>query len=437
MRKLLRTLALFALLVALGTLCNFAACLIDTPTMRQNAAQGARMLADQSSQPELVGGFSSARLDNFTAVLILKTAAYTGPESLAMRAMGGMRTDMRAQEGADLWDAWYAFCEVADGSASPTGVGLSYSRYWHGTILPLRLLLCVLNLSNIQMLLYFAQLALLLLAALLMQRRGLTRLLPGFAAAYFLMMPGAMGVCLQYAPVSLITLLACCAVLAWHDQLHRAVGLPGFFALVGLAVNYFDLLTFPLVSLGFPLVLSLCIRLCEESPKARGLSRLVLHAIACCAAWGIGYGGMWAAKWLLTALFIGPQWLEGIREQAMLRLSSGGGEGFAARLDAMRMNIAVISDKTAYRLLLPCVAALTAACTAFRIGRLHRDAQRARFDSRILALLIPFALPFAWMLAMANHVCDHYYYTYRILACAVLAVYALLTYAFASDEKKT
>lgn len=437
MSKLLRTLALFALLVAMGTLCNFAACLIDTPAMRQNAAQGARMLADQGSQPELVGGFSSARLDNFTAVLILKTAAYTGPESLPMRALGGMRTDMLAPEGADLWNQWYAFCEVADGSQSPTGVGLSYSRYWHGTMLPLRLLLCVLNLSNIQMLLYFAQLALLLLTALLMQRRGLTRLLPGFAAAYFLMMPGAMGVCLQYAPVSLITLAACCAVLAWHDQLHCAVGLPGFFALVGLVTNYFDLLTFPLVSLGFPLVLSLCIRLCGESPDTRGLPRLILHAIACCAAWGVGYGGMWAIKWLFTALFLGPQWLAGVGEQAMLRLSSGGGEGLAARLDAMRLNIAVISDKTAYRLLLPFVAMLTAACTAFRIGRLRRDGFGTRFDFRVLALLIPAALPFAWMLVMANHVADHYYYTYRILAFAALAAYALLAYALAPDKKKT
>ena len=72
----------FALLLACVVLClgaNFLAFTIDTPDMRRNAWQGCLMLGEQGSTPQTIGGFKSSQLDNFTAVLILKTAAYTGP----------------------------------------------------------------------------------------------------------------------------------------------------------------------------------------------------------------------------------------------------------------------------------------------------------------------------------------------------------------------
>ena len=74
--------ALAVLLTAILCIAmNAAAFLIDTPTMRENAWQGTAMLCQEGGVPEMVGGFKSSQLDNFTAVLILKTAAYTGPET--------------------------------------------------------------------------------------------------------------------------------------------------------------------------------------------------------------------------------------------------------------------------------------------------------------------------------------------------------------------
>ena len=256
--RVVRGLSLLVATVFLCISCNMLAFTIDTKQMRDNAWQGCLMLGEQGATPQHIGGFRSSQLDNFTSVLILKTAGYVGPESLMEKAFSGFRVDMYPQEGQSEWDA---FCNYAFGEESPTGGGMGYSRYWHGYTLPLRLMLCVLDTANLQMLLYFAQLALLCLVLFQMKGRGLGQLIPGFFLSYFLLMPFTSSICLQYVPVSLLMLIACMLILKWDEAIEHALTLPAFFAVLGILTNFYDILTFPLVSLGFPLVLLLALRM--------------------------------------------------------------------------------------------------------------------------------------------------------------------------------
>ena len=416
MSKALRAALLLLAAVLLAIACNTAAFFIDTPALRENAAQAAAMLGEQQAVPELVGGFKSAQLDNYTSVLIVKTAAYVGHEPLAQKALGGFRRDVPAAEGQSEWDAYACY---EDGDTVPIS-GLNYSRYWHGYTLPLRLLLCVLNLSNIQMLLLFAQLALLMAVALLMARRSLSALIPGFFTAWFLMMPAALGLCLQYAPVSLLTLAACAALLAWPERIGRFTGLPAFFALIGMATSYFDLLTFPLVSLGYPLVLLLALRLDARTDSRR----LWLEAVACCAAWGMGWAGMWALKWLLNAAVFGAAYVwESIFGQTLLRLSLDADGTAISRLDALRVNANVLLGKRSYQLL------IAAAALSSLLAGLHGAHRHGRIALRreVLVLLLPLAAGVLWFLVLANHTYQHYYFAYRTLTVSFFALYALLT----------
>ena len=408
--------ALCALLAAV-LLCiaaNFLAFTIDTKDMRDHAWQGCLMLGEQMSTPQTIGGFLSAQLDNYTGVLILKTAGYVGPESLTEKAFGGLRVDMPAQEGQSDWDA---YCNYEFGELSPTGGGADYSRYWHGYTLPLRLLLCVLDVANLQMLLYFAQLALLLAVLHLMDRRGLRRLIPGFFLSFFLLMPFSSSICLQYVPVTMLMLLSSVCVLLGDRQIDRAVGMPAFFALLGLLTNYLDLLTFPLVSLGYPLLLLLVLRMRRgESGKS-----LFCTTALCGIGWALGYGGMWALKWLINALVFGWQMLGNVFAQIGLRASDNGGT--ISRVAVLMENLGVILDKKSYLLLL----LLCAAVTLVPAGRAIVRRQGIRLDLRALSLLLPAAAVCLWYIVMANHAHDHTYFTYRSMTVAVFSAFACLS----------
>ncbi len=414
MKKAMRGLCLLLCAVILCVAANVLAFTIDSPDMRDHVWQGCLMLGEQQSTPQTIGGFLSAQLDNFTGVLILKTAGYVGPESLTQKAFGGFRVDMPAKEGQSEWDA---FCAYEFGERSPTGGGMGYARYWHGYTLPLRLLLCVLDVANLQMLLYFAQLVLFILVLHLMNRRGLGRLMPGFFLAYFLLMPFSASICLQYVPVTMLMLAACTCVLLWDERLERAVGMPAFFALLGLLTNYFDLLTFPLVSLGYPLVLLLALRM-QRGERGRSLFCI---AALCGVSWALGYGGMWALKWLLNGLVFGWQTIYGIFTQIGLRASDNGGE--ISRIAVLLENFGVILAKKSYLLLILLCAAVTLAPAVKAITRRRGLA----LNLRALNLLLPAAAVCLWYVVLANHSFDHTYFTYRSVTVAVLSGFACLS----------
>jgi len=416
--RILRGAGLFFAVVILCILSSAAAPLIDTASLRDNAAQGTAMLRDEYPVPKMVGGFKSAQLDNYTAVLMVKTAAYTGPESYLHKAFGGMRTDMPAADGQSEWEA---YCTYADGALSPTQ-GLSYTRYWHGYTLPLRLLLCVLNLANIQMLLYFVQTAMLVYVIILMNKRGLSAVIPAFFTAYFLMMPFVMGVCLQFMTVSLPMLAACILLLKWDDAIICIFSMPAFFAALGVFTNYVDLLTFPLASLGFPLILLLALRL----KKGDSLARLTLLCIACCISWGVGFGGMWALKWIITGACFGWERLHSIISQIFLRVSTESNGVAFTRMDAVKMNLDVILSKSSYLLIL----LISGGISLYPAAKELLLEKNLHIDLRSLVMLIPFAAPFAWYIVMANHSVDHTYYTYRILTICVFAGLSLAALLF-------
>ena len=417
MKRLKRSLLSLLLLVALCVACSFASALIDTPRMRENAAESCALLCEEGATPELAGGFKSSQADNFTAVLILKTAAYTGGETLLQRAFGGFRTDLPAGEGEDAWEA---FCTYADGRMSSTG-GLSYSRYWHGYILPLRILLCFFSYSNIRMLLYALQTALFALVLILADRRALAPLVPGFIAAFLLTMPAVTGLCIQFVPVSLLSLGGSAFLLSAGGK-PDAPSRPLCFAALGILTAWLDLLTAPTLTLSLPLVFTLAMALRERGTSS-GILRL---ALGCCAGWGLGYAGMWAFKWVLNGLVFGPGYTAGVFSQIALRLSGQSGGVSFSRLEAFRRNASILFGKPAYLALL---AAAVLCSIAFALRGRRRPERRA------LVLLIPGAAALLWMLMTPNHIWDHAYYTCRNLAGFVFSALACLGCAAGSDSR--
>lgn len=413
-----RAASVLAAVVALCVGMNMLAPLIDTPAMRVHAAEGVDMIYGQGATPQLVGGFKSAQLDNYTAALMVKTAAYTGREALLRRMFGGYRVDALGEDGGQDWGT---FCTYVPGESVSAGI-IHYERYWHGYTLPLRLALCVMNLANIQMVLLFVQMVLMLDVLRLMEKRGLRAWIPGFGVAVFLQMPFATGICLQYVPVTLLTFAACEAVLRYEEAIRRGIGLGAFFALLGILTNYADLLTAPLVVLGFPLVLLMLTAL--RSGKSAG--ELLQCCVLSCAAWGVGYGGMWLFKGLIDGLVFGSRAVTDMLNQVKLRVSTDADGEIISRLEALRVNLGVILDKQAYRLLLAGTALGGLYRAVAFTGKAGKRPRLVRPDVRALALLVPAAVVLLWHVVMANHTYQHYYFTYRNWTVCVLAGYACL-----------
>ena len=392
--------ALILLTLLFCIACNMAHVLIDTERMRENATQAVDMLWIQEGAFDVIGGMPSTRHDNYTTILKVKTAAYTGGESFWHRVFGGLRAEFEPTGEMSDWDG---FCTYGDGRDTGRG-GLSYSRYWHGYILPLRILLSFTTLSNIGMMMYALEFALILLCALLMQRRGLTKAIVPWGLGVFIMVPITMAACIQFVPVMLTFLLASAALLYGYERIERFVGMPVFFFLIGLFTCYYDLLTAPTVTLSFPLTLLILM----EGKK--GQKKLLSTVFLSVFAWGVGYVGMYLFKFLLNELVLGTG-AGGAFAQIRIRMASHTDGNYYTRPQALLRNVSVLTSKHAYLVVFGIMA-------LYILGSWVKKGHMGRPQ---WALLVPCLIPLVFMLATSNHIYEHYYFTYRNLSGVIFA----------------
>ena len=127
-------------------------------------------------------------------------------------------------------------------------------------------------------------------------------------------------VSLQYVPVMAITLIATIAILCFEDNKNFDKFLPYFFIAIGGCTAFMDLLTYPLVTLGIPMVLLLLLKLKHGSE----FKDLIITIIKLSIIWGISYGATYFAKWVITSIVMGQNVITEAINQFLYRIDADG-----------------------------------------------------------------------------------------------------------------
>ncbi|MBQ7488061.1 MAG: hypothetical protein IJT77_11265 [Clostridia bacterium] len=403
---------------AVCILLNFLAPLVDNQAIRQNAAEAVDSIWNAGASQQIVGGFENARLDDYTAVLILKTACFTGDVPYLDRVFGGLRIEQAVREDTDEWGA---YCTYVPGEMALSDDKVqSYSRYWHGYIFPLRLLMSIMSYSNVKMLCYMLEMVLFAAIVILAYQRQSTRkAVPGFILTFLLLMPTAMGTCANYIPCVLIALVAGVLVLRSEKPENHFWIMGG----VGIVTSFMDLLTFPVITLIIPMTFWLCFVLEREARLFAVCKAAILSALC----WGIGYAGMWALKWGINGLLYGSYVVYGVFQQILLRSSTEADGVFVSRFDGIRVCLRIILNKPVYGIVLGAYLAGQLLCFA-------RGVSKNGIRPAVFCLLIPTLIPVVWITLTTNHAVVHAYYVYRSLW---VALFPLLTvFALQMDAKQ-
>ncbi len=185
----------------------------------------------------------------------------------------------------------------------------SYSRYWHGYIVPLRILLVFMPYHQIRIFNYLLVGFLLALTIILMWRK-----ISHSSAIIFGVLASLI---FAYAPYNMqnttcpaISLIAMATILSMSTEKLKSIDIRIFFFIIGAITSYFDFLTMPSLTLGLPL---LCY-IMRTNPSNK--CKLI---VSICAMWGLGYVGLWATKWILTEIFVDGNAITIAFHQFMLR----------------------------------------------------------------------------------------------------------------------
>lgn len=398
--------------VILGLLLMTGVYMLPVERMRSHVAESHETFNYEGIYPQVIQEMKSSQLDNYTDALMYATAIHPGSGNALKDALYNVRyeyyDDSMTQSLND-----YANDVVSKESLR---YELGYARYWHGYLVVLKPLLLFLNVSEIRLLNLFLQTFLLtLLLHLLAKGYGTRYAVPVIAAVLFLN-PLALPLSLQFSWVYYIGLMGGIVVLVINDKFENNCQI--LFMALGMMTSYFDLLTYPLFTLGLPLGMYL-IRRKDAEPMKR-----IALTFRFCFSWLAGYAVMWSGKWFLASLLGDMDMCEEIKFKIIERTSMVNRSQQSITFQTVLAKVlSVVSNKVylvSFALLFAVYAVLTV--------RQKRDcgARRKKSFQEIILWNIPYILivcmPLVWFAAMANHTNEHYWFTYRELSVAVLAV---------------
>lgn len=351
-------------------------------------------------------------VDYLTDSMILAEAVYKGEESPWNQAAAVYSNAINA-EGEEAWTL-----RKVKAALEEEQNGAAYARYWHGNLVYLKPLLFVFDYKDILTLNMLAQLLLMLWIAQLLLKRNRGYLLLPMALAFGMLTPVAMALCLQYMPCFYVMAIACVVMLRYPDFVYRHAGL--FFLAIGMATCYLDFLTFPLITLGIPLVLYLLL----AGRSWRGGVVAIVRSSFC---WGIGYVVFWAEKWIIGSLVLGENLFADAWNSLMLR-SSHETEGQELTYGATLQNNFKGYDLRIWKVLFGLLLAALVFLIVVRI--LQGKGSFAKDVSMLVPLLLVACMPFAWYFVTVNHSYIHYGYTHKelmitawALSCAAAELY--------------
>lgn len=398
---------IFLGLVVAGYLALVCVYALPTGPIQKNVAEAANIMQMDGSHPELVYGHQDTMLDNLTDSIMLLTARYEGTGSVFEEALLNNRFTVNGLMDSEVL-ASEAAGEELDGEAS------SYGRYWHGYLLYVKPLLMMFNYGQIRYLIGGIQFTLLAAVLYLFVKKNKEKHVIPFMAAYLFLNPTALSLSLQYFPASVLTMLQFAVILLQEDKYRtNPIRWIYHFFIVGCLIAYFDFLTYPMLTLGLPLVFLL-------TENRKSLKEDFVFFVGSCAAWGIGYVAMWGSKWILGSLLTKENIIADALGSVLLRVGATESEAQANALEVILKNIG------ANKMCLILIAIVFVGVFIYGIWK-KRSVDLKNINISVLLCAL---LPFMWYVVVSNHSYIHYWFTYRILAISIYAGFILIVKLF-------
>jgi hypothetical protein len=302
-----------------------------------------------------------------------------------------------------------------------------YAYYWHGYVCILRPLLLLFDYSELRILNGICQLLLILLLAYVIgKERGIGYVLM-LGSSYLLLNPSAMTLSLQYTWVFYIAFLGTLLMVKKRVFFSQDLRYVYFFLVMGMLTSYFDLLTFPLITWGVPLVWWLVTdgsvgndgrrvpeAVGDREKASAGLKRVVVSGVG----WIVGYAFMWIMKWILATIVLGRNVIKEAVYEVFFRLGAQAESrlGLADRMEVIYSNWKHYGYKLYAMILLAWLVWWFLRTLKYGLGR-----SLGRY-----AYLLTGLSGIVWYFALANHTQGHHFFTYRIFCVSILAFFAIV-----------
>lgn len=302
---------------------------------------------------------------------------------------------------------------VSEDVSNPIYAAMSvnnYARYWHGYQVVLRPALVLFSYFDIRYLNQFILLIMLAICFALLSKKTDMGIAVIFMISIIMTYPFVVSVNIQYMIANMVMLFSVLYLLRKYEP-GKDWGL--FFFAVGCIINFFDLLTFPLITLGMPLIILLVLRIRNEN---NCWVKNFCFAVKNSLIWVVGYAATWFAKWVIGSIVLRKNVFADALEVIGFR-TMGNEEYEINRIDTLIKNIKAIFPPAK----MTAIALIALAAAVMLILLLKKREQGKYAVCRTSVLLAPAMIPVIWVVVLSNHSQIHWWFTYRMFMISVFS----------------
>ncbi|MFV0364553.1 MAG: hypothetical protein ACK5LL_15905 [Suipraeoptans sp.] len=378
--------------------------------MNINARASSKTLSYESNYPTLWGESGGGSvLDNFTDALMIQNAIH--PSS------GKILYDAVSVSHMQYGDKMMPVDDLASYVAGEEGgYAVEYSRYWHGYLIFLKPLLMFLTYAQIRVLNAVLQALLFILLLYMMRKTSLTLYILPFIVSWLAISPWVIPYSMQLSCIYYLSLIGSLVLLKFYNRLKPKIYI--YFFIIGMLTSYFDLLTWPVASLGLPLVFLLLLEL-----ERRDIKKKFLKIIGICVNWSLGYIGMWASKWILSELVLGSGSFSKSIGALRYRASDTSDDG-------AEVSLTMVFRQSLGRMLNPAFMIVGILLALVLLILCTKKLLQFKSINDILQVVLPFVIvaliPFVWYALTRNHSYSHPSLVYRGLWMSVFAGFSAM-----------
>ena len=406
LRKVLIFPAVFVTVIALMLGFSLAAVYVPREKIRPNMARSAGLLTERQVFFDVLEGIPSSKIDRYADSILLSIAwQYDSNDPLRSLMWSSYFNNPLANEN----DNFKASLD------KDLPANTQYLRYWHGSAAIIRFLHLFLDLKGIYIF-HGILLALLTLAlCLLLFKKGFPLLCVGVTISMVSVAAWFVPLSLEYTWTFLLMLVISIIALLFETGKRSKLTLLLLFT-GGMITAYLDFLTTETLTLCFPLIIVLFIRI-----KKAGACNKEHRNFACISAllWGAGYVLTWVTKWLLAAIILKENPLPYVMEHIEERVSGNIGlspMGYIA--GAVIRNLSCLFPFGFG--IAGVIAGVILILYVIYVLYVYRKKDVDR--GAVLLFLAVGILPIFRFMVLHNHSFLHYFFTYRALAATLLSI---------------
>lgn len=380
----------------------------------ENNVKNSLNVFEKEGQDFSLWGWCNSRLDNYTDSIMLNIAAYDGDETVLHKALSNYSYPEPKDSGLSKIDGFIDYFSSMEYSYEKQ----NYARYWHGYIILLKPLLLLFNYSQIRWLNLIIQSFLNFAICVALHKKNRQHLIIPYLLGIGMLMPVATAFSMQYCDVFYIFSISSLIILKNNDKWQNTDSYCLFFAFVGIVTAFFDLLTYPIATIGIPLLFYLIL---NNGSTRETLKKIVLYIVL----WGVGYAGMWSGKWVLASIFTNENIIMDAISSILFRTSS-----YAYRGDTTSFSLVTMLWVNIYMFIRTPVSLFVLIyafiCAVYIIKHRTFLLEKRNNASNLSVYVCIAFLPILWYLFAKEHSFLHRYFTSKALLVSATSIMFML-----------